>query len=78
MNKYLELAIRQKLKDNNIYARRYFHPLISEFTMYNNFNSANPKDLQNAIGLSDKVICLPIYSNLKNEELNYIIYTLKE
>ena len=27
-------ALYQKLKDNNIYARRYFYPLISDFPMY--------------------------------------------
>ncbi len=67
----------QKLKDNSIFARRYFYPLISEFSMYKNFDSANPKKLPNAVKMADQVICLPIYPELGQNEVEYVINQIK-
>lgn len=53
-----------KLKENNIYARRYFYPLISEFSMYRGLRSANPDNLPIAMRAASQVICLPIYPTL--------------
>lgn len=63
----------QKLKDNNVFARRYFYPLISEFKMYKNLESANPKELPNAVKIANQVICLPIYPELRVEEIEFIV-----
>jgi len=62
----------EKLKRNNIFGRRYFYPLISEFPMYKDLPSAEPTNLQVAYKLSRQVICLPIYPNLKEKEIEYI------
>lgn len=53
------------LKSNNIYGRRYFYPLVSEFPMYKGLDSAKPNNLQNAHNIAAQVICLPIYPELK-------------
>ena len=58
----------QKLKDNNIFGRRYFYPLISEFSMYKNLESSNPNNLTNAVIIANEVICLPIYPQLSEME----------
>ena len=58
----------QRLKDQNIHARRYFYPLISDFPMYRGLPSARPENLTVARDAANKVLCLPIYPNL--EELN--------
>jgi len=50
----------EKLKQNNIFGRRYFYPLISEFPMYKELESANPEKLINAMDIANKVICLPL------------------
>ena len=63
----------QKLKDNGIYARRYFYPLISEFPMYRGMLSAKPDNLPNAVAAARKVICIPIYPDLDIAEVNKII-----
>ncbi|PTQ68459.1 DegT/DnrJ/EryC1/StrS aminotransferase family protein [Pseudomonas sp. GV071] len=63
----------QKLKDNNIFARRYFYPLISDFPMYRGMQSANPTNLPIASQVSQKVICLPIYPELSHEDQLRII-----
>jgi len=36
----------EKLKRNNIFGRRYFYPLITEFPMYKSLDSSNPKNLK--------------------------------
>jgi len=59
-------ALYQKLKDNRIFARRYFYPLISEFPMYRGMNSAQHNNLPIASGVAQRVICLPIYPGLED------------
>ena len=63
----------QKLKDHNIFARRYFYPLISEFPMYKGFPSSNSTKLPVALKASNEVLCLPIYPSLKVEAQMHII-----
>jgi dTDP-4-amino-4,6-dideoxygalactose transaminase len=66
-------ALYQKLKDNNIYARRYFYPLISDFPMYRGLLSAAPSNLPVARKAAEQVICLPIYPALSNEQVDFIL-----
>jgi len=61
------------LKQNNIYGRRYFYPLINHFPVYRGLDSANPKNLPVAEEMTKKVICLPIYPNLNPENTSNII-----
>ncbi len=63
----------QKLKDNNIYGRRYFYPLISDFPMYRCLSSASRTNLSVAVNSSNKVICLPIYPDLTDVEIAKVI-----
>ncbi len=62
-----------KMKDKDVWGRRYFYPLISTFSTYRNLPSANPQNLPNAHKLADTVICLPIHHELSEEDLNRII-----
>jgi dTDP-4-amino-4,6-dideoxygalactose transaminase len=62
----------QKLKDNNIFGRRYFYPLISDFAMYKELSSAKAEMLPNAVRMANSVICLPIYPDLDSKTINYI------
>ena len=66
-----------KLKENNIHGRRYFYPLISEFPPYRGLPSSKPENLVNASKIADQVICLPIYPDLKLEDVNKIINLIK-
>ncbi len=54
----------QLLRDNGIYARRYFYPLISDFPMYRSLPSAAHLNLPVARTVAEQVICLPIYPAL--------------
>lgn len=66
-------SLYQQLRDHNIYARRYFYPLISEFPMYRGLPSAAQSNLPVAKKASDQVICLPIYPALDAEDQAKII-----
>ena len=66
-------VLYEKLKANGIFARRYFYPLISDFTMYRSLPSAAQSNLPVARKISHEVICLPLYPNLENEEIDFIV-----
>lgn len=57
-------SLCERLREKNIFARRYFYPLISEFPMYRNLPSALRGNLPLAADAADRVICLPIYPGL--------------
>jgi dTDP-4-amino-4,6-dideoxygalactose transaminase len=66
-------ALYQKLKDQGINGRRYFYPLISEFSMYRGMPSASRENLPIATDASSRVICLPIYPDLQVVEVEQIV-----
>ena len=67
-----------KLKDNNILGRRYFYPLISEFSTYRGLDSAKRENLPIANRIADSVICLPMHHGLVEEDINRIIEVIKK
>lgn len=58
-----------KLRDAGVYGRRYFYPLISEFSTYRNLSSASKENLPNAHKMADRVICLPMHHELTEENV---------
>lgn len=66
-------ALYALLRENGIFARRYFFPLISNFAMYQHFPSADPANLPVASQVACQVLCLPIYPELNDEDLQRII-----
>jgi dTDP-4-amino-4,6-dideoxygalactose transaminase len=71
-------SLYDKLKQHNIYGRRYFYPLISQFSTYRNLESALPGKLSTAEKIAEKVICLPLYPELSNEQVSGINEILKK
>lgn len=67
----------QKLKENGIFARRYFYPLISDFPMYRALPSAALSKLPVARKAASQVICLPIYPALDNFDQERVISLIK-
>ncbi|MFP4024598.1 MAG: DegT/DnrJ/EryC1/StrS family aminotransferase [Thiohalospira sp.] len=65
------------LKKNNIYGRRYFYPLISEFSMYKGLDSAKKENLPIANLMARQVICLPIYFELEENDVQRILKLIK-
>ncbi len=70
-------ALYQKLRDNGIFARRYFYPLISDFPMYRGLPSAARSGLPVAREAADQVICLPIYPTLELADQEKIISVIR-
>ena len=67
----------EKLKQNNIFGRRYFYPLISAFSPYCDLDSSAPQNLPIAHKLADSVLCLPIYADLDLKDVNRICEIIK-
>jgi dTDP-4-amino-4,6-dideoxygalactose transaminase len=65
-------ALYEKLKKEGVYARRYFYPLISDFPMYRGISSAQEVNLPIASVAANKVLCLPIYPDLSDADVNRI------
>ncbi|WP_322090257.1 DegT/DnrJ/EryC1/StrS family aminotransferase [Burkholderia cenocepacia] len=65
-------------RENNIWARRYFHPLISDFPMYRGLPSANRANLPVAAEAARKVLCLPMYPMLTEHDLRRIVDVIRQ
>ncbi len=62
-----------KMKSKNVLGRRYFYPLISEFSTYRGLESAKPENLPNAHKMADSVICLPMHHLLGEEDIQRVL-----
>lgn len=67
-----------KLKNYKINSRRYFYPLISEMPMYRGLPSAAKQNLPHAHATAQQVLCLPIYPELTEEEVDFILSKIVE
>ncbi len=67
-----------KMKAANVLGRRYFFPLISEFSTYRGLESANPQNLPNAHKMANSVICLPMHHALSKDDIGRIIELVKK
>ncbi|MBR7630582.1 DegT/DnrJ/EryC1/StrS family aminotransferase [Aeromonas popoffii] len=68
----------EKLKQNNVFARRYFYPLISHFPMYSGLSSANAKNLIVAEDATKKVLCLPIFPGMSEDDVKKVILNIMD
>lgn len=62
-----------KMRDEGVLGRRYFYPLISEFSTYRNLPSATPANLPRAHKMANSVICLPMHHALSGEDIDRVI-----
>lgn len=62
-----------KMKEQNVLGRRYFYPLISEFSTYRGLESSAKENLPIAHKVADSVICLPMHHELGEEEVMKIL-----
>lgn len=67
-----------KMKEANVLGRRYFYPLISEFSTYRGLESANPANLPNAHKMADSVICLPMHHELSDNDIERVLDFFKK
>lgn len=65
-----------KMKSDGVLGRRYFYPLISEFSTYRGLPSSAKENLPNAHRMADSVICLPMHHLLSNDDIERVIETI--
>ena len=63
-----------KLKEYNVFTRKYFYPLCSDFNWYKHLHSSVPIAKQ----ISKETLCLPLYGDLTIDEVNQICDIIKE
>jgi len=71
-------ALHDLLRQHGIHVRRYFYPLISEFSMYRGLQSAAPSQLPSAHFASNRVLCLPIYPDLDESQMSRIFQVIHQ
>ena len=63
----------EKMKANNVYGRRYFYPLITDFEPYKDIQSVHPKNLPVANKIANQVICLPMHHELSEDDVKRVV-----
>lgn len=66
-----------KMKEQNVLGRRYFYPLISDFSTYRGLSSANSENLPQAHKMANSVICLPMHHELSKEDVERVIKIIR-
>lgn len=61
------------MKEANVLGRRYFYPLISEFSTYRGLPSATRENLPEAYKLAETVLCLPMHHALSDEDVERVL-----
>ncbi len=69
-------AVYDYLSSKNIFARKYFYPITSEFDCYRNKGYKGTTEI--AYKLSEQVLTLPIYPDLKMEEVEMICREIRD
>lgn len=69
--------VYDRFKAYNVFARKYFHPLCSEFTCYRQLSSAAPEKLPTAVRVGREVLSMPMYGGLSPEDIRKICQILK-
>lgn len=64
----------EKFKQHHIFARKYFYPLMTELSVYQQYQADTPQ----AKLLSEQVLCLPMYPTLSAEDIYRIVQVIKE
>lgn len=67
-----------KMREQGVWGRRYFYPLISSFSTYRGLESATPENLPVATRMADEVICLPMHHALTEAEVQRVIEIVSE
>lgn len=70
--------LQLELKKFNVYSRKYFYPLCSEFSWYSHLESAQADNLRVAHQVSSEVLCLPFYGDLGTDSVRKICRIIKQ
>ena len=65
----------EMLEEHNIFARKYFYPLTSEFTCYKGLYEENPTPVAKKV--AEEILTLPLYADLGEEVVLTICELIK-
>lgn len=70
--KYARDEVFERLREENIIARKYFYPLVNEYLCYKDLASVQANPTPVAKYIADRVLTLPLYADLSLEEVDRI------
>lgn len=73
---YSRNEVQEHLKNKEIYTRKYFYPLTSNFDSY--YGRFNPNLTPVAMHISKRVLTLPLYASMTEEHAKRVIEGIKE
>lgn len=62
----------ENFKQYNIFTRKYFYPLCSQFQCYRQYPSSSPQNLPVAERITQEILSLPLFGTLKEEDIHRI------
>lgn len=65
------------MKEQGVWSRRYFYPLISNFPTYRGLQSANKENLPVGNKMANEVLCLPMHHALSDIDIDRIINCIR-
>lgn len=66
-----------EMREANVLGRRYFYPLISDFSTYRGLPSASRENLPEAYRLAETVLCLPMHHDLSESDIQRVLAAVK-
>lgn len=70
--------LHEILKEYNVFTRKYFYPLCSEFEWYQHLESASKDNLPNANKTVTQVLAMPYYGELQLESVEKICKVIRD
>jgi dTDP-4-amino-4,6-dideoxygalactose transaminase len=64
-------------QEENIFPRKYFYPLITDFSLYKGYKILSKHKIPNARKIADSVICLPLYPDLNEDDVSRVCEVIK-
>lgn len=69
--------VYESFKKYNVFTRKYFYPLCSQFSCYENLSSASRENLPIATQIANEVLSLPLYGGLSESDVQQIAAILQ-
>ncbi|KAA0958679.1 DegT/DnrJ/EryC1/StrS family aminotransferase [Planococcus kocurii] len=70
--------VHRELQKHNVFARKYFYPLCSDFDWYSDLPSARPENLPNGQKAVQQVLAMPYYGALSTDSVAAICGIIQE
>ncbi len=67
-----------RFQEENIFPRKYFYPLITDFSLYKGYNIISKHKTPNARKIADSVLCLPLYPDLTEDDVSRVCEVIKK